>query len=107
MTNNQFPITNAAHWLPQSGAIGKWLLVIGNSLFDACFSLHCISAARRHKRGAAMMMVMIVLSLLLILAVSFAFLMSQQEGASVAALGHEQTRITTRTRSSAWGVSIF
>lgn len=52
---------------------------------------------RAGRRGAAMMMVMVVLSLLLILAVSFTFLMSQQEGASVAALGLEQTRITNRT----------
>ncbi len=50
-----------------------------------------------------MMMVMIVLSLLLILAVTFTYLMSQQEGASVAALELEKTRITTRTGTDhAW-----
>ena len=52
---------------------------------------------RTHRRGAALMMVMVILALLLILAVSFTFLMSQQEGTSVASLGGEQTRIITRT----------
>jgi hypothetical protein len=44
-----------------------------------------------------MLMVMVLLSLMLVLAVSFTFLMSQQEGTSVASLGDEQTRIVTRT----------
>lgn len=43
------------------------------------------------------MMVMVILALLLVLAVSFTFLMSQQQGTSVASLGGEQTRIITRT----------
>ncbi|MCB9893120.1 MAG: hypothetical protein H6839_01570 [Planctomycetes bacterium] len=54
-------------------------------------------STRTHNRGAALMMVMVILALLLILAVSFTFLMSQQEGTSVASLGGEQTRIITRT----------
>lgn len=54
-------------------------------------------ANRRSRKGAALMMVMTILALLLVLAVSFTFLMSQQEGTSVASLGGEQTRIITRT----------
>jgi len=53
--------------------------------------------ARQLKRGAALMMVMVILALLLVLAVSFAFLMTQQEGTSVASLAGEETRIVTRT----------
>lgn len=49
------------------------------------------------RRGAALMMVLVLLALLLVLAVSFAFLMAQQEGTSVASLGGEETRIVTRT----------
>lgn len=52
---------------------------------------------RNTRRGAALMMVIVILSLLLVLAVSFTFLMSQQQGTSVASLGGEQTRIITRT----------
>jgi hypothetical protein len=44
-----------------------------------------------------MMMVLVVLSLLLVLAVSFAFLMSRQEGASVTVLADTQTRVIART----------
>ncbi|MBK9974589.1 MAG: hypothetical protein IPP14_07425 [Planctomycetes bacterium] len=51
----------------------------------------------RARRGAALMMVMVILALLLVLAVSFTFLMTQQEGTSVASLAGEETRIVTRT----------
>ena len=55
------------------------------------------TVSRSSLRGAALMMVVVILALLLILAVSFTFLMTQQEGTSVASLGGEQTRIITRT----------
>ncbi|MBE7490350.1 MAG: hypothetical protein HS108_01095 [Planctomycetes bacterium] len=49
------------------------------------------------QRGAALMMVLVILGLLLVMAVSFAFLMTQQEGTSVASLAGDETRIVTRT----------
>ncbi len=53
----------------------------------------------RHARrkGAALVMVLVTLALLLVLAVSFTFLMTQQEGTSVASLAGDQTRIIART----------
>lgn len=56
-----------------------------------------VSCRRQPLRGAALMMVLVILGLLLVLAVSFTFLMTQQEGTSVSSMAGEETRIVTRT----------
>lgn len=68
---------------------------MGLGVRDSAPAAGGVRAAAR--RGAALMMVLVILALLLVLAVSFTFLMTQQEGTSVASLAGEETRIVTRT----------